>query len=465
MFLGHAGLLPGGEPQVAAIKLFHPHVSESSIAAEISALSVLRHAHILRLLDLATGPRNAPCLILQRLEPGGLPRLVAERQELEPGEAVTILAPLVDAVAAMHRAGVFHGRLGAQAVLFDSSGAPVLGGFGVAGSIASGDRPVTPALRDADTRMAGDRDALVALVGSVLGRVRGASALADDFVRWLGEKPCGDHDLVDLELRLFELAPPVPVRFDTDARLPAVPHRLDGAPHGTAPEVRTRPAGPPLFDGGLDRDGWRGVAALPPEIVGRLASLRTQAYANAPDWLLSAWAALRAFAGPVRRRVWIVGGIGFVAIASALVVAQLPTPGEASGAAPSAGEPTLAPPAPPAAVGPRDPIMAARQLIELRAKCLNDRSISCLDAVHAPASPAWQADAARIHGVQSGAELMPDSFGPTSSFILIDRMGDTVLLGLAPLPPETATASVLMIKTEAGWRFRSLLDGSSPPDG
>jgi hypothetical protein len=106
-------------------------------------------------------------------------------------------------------------------------------------------------------------------------------------------------------------------------------------------------------------------------------------------------------------------------------------------------------------------------LLERRQQCLAERSVACLDAVHQPDSAAWNADVSRITAVQSGGELPEESFAPGNA-TLIDRMGDTALLAIGPVgaePPTHATASVLIIRTEAGWRIRSLLEGSAPLGG
>src|SRR5690606_9178428 len=114
-----------------------------------------------------------------------------------------------------------------------------------------------------------------------------------------------------------------------------------------------------------------------------------------------------------------------------------------------------------------DPIAAVGELLTLRARCLHDRSILCLDSVHAADSAAWQADAERIRSVEDGSELSPDAFTPGNTASLVDRLGQTALVELATdaAGPTHTTASVLMIRTEAGWRFRSLVAGSAPVDG
>ena len=70
--------------------------------------------------------------------PVTLGELLRRRESIAPGEAVTILAPLVDAVRAAHLAGISHGGIAATAVSFAADGRPVLAGWSQAVAV---DRP------------------------------------------------------------------------------------------------------------------------------------------------------------------------------------------------------------------------------------------------------------------------------------------------------------------------------------
>jgi hypothetical protein len=210
--------------------------------------------------------------------------------------------------------------------------------------------------------------------------------------------------------------------------------------------------------------GWVGQLALPPELAAWLA----RQWDRAPVWLSSRLAMLQAAIRSIRRRVWVVATIGAFAVCAAFVLAHLPA-AEVTNAFQSDGwetkaEPT-APALPPFAAGQDDPVAATIALLEVRAACLRDRSIACLDAVHASGSSSWAADAARIHEIESGGELILDPFDNRGEVSLTDLMGDTALMAVGPPAThgtDTAAASVLIIRTEAGWRFRSLIVGSTP---
>ena len=141
-----------------------------------------------------------------------------------PGEAVTILAPLVEAVAELHRAGVAHGALRLSNVLFDEAGAPVLVGFGAAVLLgpAQGQNPhaiLTPAQLSENEAATADLKGLARLCRSVLENTLGVRSLsaAGALYECLDSASAHlDADAFPLELteRLFALAEPIAVRAE-----------------------------------------------------------------------------------------------------------------------------------------------------------------------------------------------------------------------------------------------------------
>jgi hypothetical protein len=467
VYLGHAAPTAGGEAELAAIKVFRAGVPEARIDSEITALSRLRNPHIVCLLDLATGPGDRPCLVLQRLGSGGLPTLLAGRRMLQLGEAVTILTPVVAAVAAMHREGVSHGGIGARSIFFDDSGAPVVAAFGSAACFASSGVGLSEAALDAEPLVLADRSAVLNLVKSVLGRSAGAEAVRAEFTRWLARQDEVMASPAELEQRIFELAEPLAVQFSDPQGSPSdqghpLPGRLmvagglanqEPLDHRDVGETHTAPSRPAGRAADL-------LSVLPPEFAGWIS----ERLAIAPDWLVSRATVLQGQLRSVRKSVWAIATVGLIAVIGAVVVAALPEKPDEPVPAARAESPA---PEVSEAIAGDDPIAAVHELLSLRARCLHDRSILCLDSVHAADSAAWQADAERIRTVGDGEELSPDAFPPGSTASLVDRLGQTALVELAAgaAAPTDTTASVLMIRTEAGWRFRSLVAGSAPVDG
>lgn len=385
-------------------------------AVEIEALARAAGDHVVGLDDVATDGVET-VLVLERLPNGTLAELLERRSGLDAGEAVTILAPIAATVDRIHTLGVAHGGLSLGAICFRDDGAPTLTGFGDA-ELFPADTPEV--VRETVVGVGADRAALAAIAEVVLGRVVGPAAQgARNLAAGLASTTPGD--LAD---RLFSLAAPTPVRFTDDDDVVAVrmgepqePEHIDDAPLAGLPAWLT--------------------ALLPEWLRERLAEPAARVLA-----LWSAWE-------PRRRRVVLAafaGGLGLV-VACALVPASpvasvaepTPTP-----IATSAAEPSL----------PDDPVEAAVVLLEHRERCLRDLSVLCLDEVVQPDSAAYAADVALIRGIQAGGEY-PDAEILDGNPVLVERLGDAALLDL---PPGSAPASVLLMRTENGWRIRQYVN-------
>lgn len=427
--LGAAGSGAHDAPAAtAAIKLYRPGIPAGRIDAEIEALGAVDHPHLLRLVDLATTDDRVPCLVLERCEPGGLARLVAEGHELSRGEAVTVLAPLVAAVAALHAAGYVHRDIRLTNVLFRDSGAPVLCGFGAAAPIAGARSPAGLAAND---DVLDDRRQLLLVVRAVLERVdEPVGAPLDE---WLGRHAVDSDDFCPrLEGALFDLAEPQPVRLRERAS-------ASGAAHVVRPQAR-----------------------LPAQEI-RVRSPVTHSVATAARWLLQQ-------ARGVRRRYWSIAvGVGVCLVVAAVAIPQHPGPRSGSERVQpsSAGSPTphaqATSPSVPDGTEPSDdaiegddPVAALVALLDERRRCVRELSVLCLDAVVQPASSALEGDSAVIRGLQAGGEQTPDATVEANGPVLVERLGDSALLDLGDVP-QTQPASALVMRGEAGWRIRDYL--------
>jgi hypothetical protein len=116
------------------------------------------------------------------------------------------------------------------------------------------------------------------------------------------------------------------------------------------------------------------------------------------------------------------------------------------------------------AIASMDPDAAAPALLRLRAACFQQADATCLESVDQRGSAAEDADRARIESRDAahagGAGLhQADHLDPAQ------RLGDTALIALhptgdgdAPTTPGRRPASLLVIRGEAGWRIRDLMD-------
>jgi len=437
VWLGHAAR---EQERSVAVKIFRAHVSSSEITRQLDALSRVSAPHLLRLLDV-TMVDGRPAMILQRLEPRGLVRRMSAARPLSAGEAVTVLAPLADAVATLHLTGVSHGSVGVGSVLFDDSGAPVLASFGSARVFA--DRP-SPARLDAEPSVLEDREALRGMTITLLRSVGGPrAALLSDWVER------AEPALPGLAERLFDLAPGEAIDVD-------------------------RPVEPV---GGLDAAPWRDLRAAAAterpasdhehasgdSVVGRSLGL--------PEWIERAiaespLATLRERTLPalarVRRPVWVAGGAGLAALVLAI---SLLAPGSSSGsAAPSA--PTPPAPAPSsserretdvsgqlaAAVSATDPVAAAEALVAQRQECFDQLSMDCMELVDQPDSAGWEADRAMLTDLRAGEVEAPAPTGERAT--LVQTLGDSAILTL-----DQGAATVLLVRSDGRWWLRDVMIG------
>jgi hypothetical protein len=166
------------------------------------ALAEVEHPHLVRVLQVL--PTREGVAVVQ--EPvavaGSLRRLLDLRGVLEPGEVVTLGLPLADALTALHRAGLTHGRLTAADVLLEASGRPVLTGAGVAGLLGSAGQPEDD-VRELAAVLLGP---LVQAPGHAASAVRLALSPA------LGTEAAGRPDAAALARALAAACAPVPLR-------------------------------------------------------------------------------------------------------------------------------------------------------------------------------------------------------------------------------------------------------------
>ncbi len=422
---------------------------------------------------------------MARLEQNGLAALLRQRSELSPGEAVTALVPLLGAVGSLHSLGYTHGAISALNVLFDDRGAPVLIGFGAASVVEipadAGraeqhmppvDTSLPPAILDADPGVQRDLSDLAVLVESVLSRVTeptGVLALRE-WVR-AEQKRAGSDFTAQLTGRLFQLGDAEPIRFVSET--PDVPRTF---PHASSVAV-----------GALGRSAL-GRSALSPSALGPPALASPQQawsgeqfgvgqVSTARDALVSLWGVVRAGLTRVRRRVWVIACCGLAAILVTVALSIADGEVDGTGVALTDDRQTLGETdsnttvdsgewglgSEDSAITGDDPVRALPRLLTQRERCISDLSLLCLERVHQATGAAFSADASYIRALRDGVDAPPESAllgsADLNQIRLMERLGDSALLSVgadAGSAPGEATASVLLIKTEAGWRIRSL---------
>lgn len=120
------------DDELVAVKLVAAQADDEALR-EYAMLQAAADEHVVTLHEsLEVDTDEGPCLalVLEYLAGGSLERVVAERGHLAPGESVTVIAPIAQAVAGLHDLGVVHGDLSPGNVLLDSTGRPVLADLG-----------------------------------------------------------------------------------------------------------------------------------------------------------------------------------------------------------------------------------------------------------------------------------------------------------------------------------------------
>ena len=135
--------------------------AEEAIRREVRILSVLDHEHLIRAHSVyrLSGGHVRPSgddngdrgetvgLMMDYAAGGSVGQLVAGRGTLGPGETVTVLTPIAQALAYLHGQGFTHGDVSPGNVLFTAHGKPLLADLGVARMVADAAGSPTPAPR------------------------------------------------------------------------------------------------------------------------------------------------------------------------------------------------------------------------------------------------------------------------------------------------------------------------------
>nr|WP_257910561.1 serine/threonine-protein kinase [Janibacter limosus] len=120
------------DDELVAVKLVAARADDEAVR-EYAMLRATADEHVVTLhetIEVDTDDGPAPAPVLEYLAGGSLERVVAERGHLTPGETATVIAPVAQAVTALHDLGIVHGDLSPGNVLLDSTGRPVLADLG-----------------------------------------------------------------------------------------------------------------------------------------------------------------------------------------------------------------------------------------------------------------------------------------------------------------------------------------------
>lgn len=492
IILGHAP--QGTTAGAVAIKVFRHGADPGSVEREIAALGGVPSGCFPRLIDVGTLADGRVVMVMERLGGGTVGSFLVRRSDhLHPGEAVTLIAPVVVALTAAHAKGFAHATLSPGTVTLDDDGRPVLTGLGGLRDLAPfGPRGIGPGetTNSRFDQIRADYSRLTVYMRAVFEQLDGTTSEArqsEFLAAWFEGAtaavpfhPCLD----ELERRLFEWAPAIPLRRDGDgygAR--DVPGRVVLPGVENLSEARPQGEGMPRADSGsVHRRAsvrrladWLAILHLPDDIastvvggldVSPLASIMTRA---------------RNRIIAKRRAVIVAGCVATATTVMALTLLQpAGPPGEqhgmpesrrpTAGAQPVSAEPFDAPDATArAAIAGDDPVAAVPHLLAARSACLAAARADCLAGSDQAGSPIMAADLYRDQNLKDGASLGEHTAYAGYTAVLIERTGNSALLALEPGADAgyNEPASLLVIKGEAGWRLREIfeaVDASSSPN-
>lgn len=412
-------------------------IDSAAIDGMRRAISALDRLHVVGLGGLldVVDDGGVPAVLVSYQRGRFISELLVTRASWRAGEAVSALLTLAEAVDRMHDAGVAHGAIGPGRVMFTGSGS-VLVDFDLAELFTPGAPEV---VREGVEAVVRDRDALRELAVEVLARVEGArAAAAQDLRAQLGEASSA-HLTSVLKSGLAQLAAATPVglhdpgeEFDAGRPTPQIDRT-----HLSDSTIRPGHAGA-RFWAGLHGD----------DLASRM---------------LSAWEALRAafMRMPSVRRRLVVGGGAAIGVAGILLAAIPPPHEEKSGrpadvpSAQASGEFDPDPEASSAAGSHDDPAAAVIALLLRREECFRELSVLCLDEVDQLGSAALASDRDALLDLREGREAAAPEVAAVRPRV-VERLGDSALVEVGD---ETAPASLLVMRSEAGWRIRDWVVG------
>jgi hypothetical protein len=471
-------LRPGAEPG-ARERMRH----------EAGLLASVHHPHLLRLravLELV----DDVVLVLDHAGGGSLERLLGARGSLSPGEVVTVLTPLAEALEELHRQGVVHGDVAPANVVIDRSGRPLLADLGIARVLGTPPDAVQgrmayldPAvLAGAAPAPSSDVYALAAIGSAALGGVgpdesRHGQALRHVLARILAAEAFLRPTAGELATAVYAACPPTPLEFSGGL--------TGGSSAGEQPTHRVRPAVPAPTEPPPARTRepspwWTGTAAGG-DRVGRWHRGPLLAVLAACSALALAalggitWAGLeRAGNGPVRAGPAPAGaghsvaGQGHAGPAGGTPNAEATEPAEPGGTA------SATPPEP-----RWDTVLADLDATRARAFLRGDAVL--LSSAYAPGSPAGDRDATSLAaladdaGSVEGLSLTPTTVTPlevgADQVVLrvIDTMAPHVLVQPGTGTRETRpgrgerTWTVVLHRAGAAWQIWDILAGDTWP--
>lgn len=489
--------------EAVAIKV--PHAGSEATdrlqsATERHVLTALRHEHLVPLRDVVPLADGRVATVFDLVDGASLRSMVDARGHLRPGETVTVLTPICDAVALLHRAGAIHGDISPGNVLVRANGRPLLADLGAARIAGSGSAVVGTTGFVAPEVLAGEVPSEatdVYALGALAWFCLTGNGAPDTPIR-LSPETIASHVGSELADVVGACIDPEPARRPRSERLAQLVFAATtaepievvvGADEASALTHRIRaaaassPQSPPVGRSGHARWG-AGVRSMRPAahwLVGAAAILLVL-LAALTGWL-TGWGSAQpvdAVRGP---RLTSPGPTPLEpsgATSPAASTASAPASGRASGSVPgraSAQAATMSGAAVDVTDDPQAPRTRAQSLMttlaERRTALLVRRDSMALGDVHVRDSPSWRADAGLLDVLTRGgqrydrlrvAAVEAEALSASADrAVLRSRVDLTAYEVVDELGGRTARPGVrgqmldfALVRTAAGWRVESI---------
>ncbi len=504
-----------GEP--VALKRLRPGGAardRERLRSEAALLAAFRHPNVIALRGVLGGA-DGLVLVLDLATGGSLAQLLSRRHRLRSGQVIGVFAPLADALAAAHGAGLLHGDVSPGNVLLHENGRPLLADLGTARLAGDDAAPahgtsgyVDPAVRaGAAPTSASDVYSLAAVaVRALIGRAITDGPWTDraqtlgvpsELVMALSEglqrDPARRPSAAEFATRLRAAGPtePVAALFGDVARAEpvrawlgdAVEEEPVAALFGDA--ARAEPVASRLGDAAeaepVSGSATGGVFAADGVFAGPAFDADTRQVPRPPRsvppvlprrWWAAPWRTARLAGVPpsarrpgrdaVRRLALVAAVVGLVAVAAAVWVATDPV---------LEGAPQSSP------QGPRTEQEWSGILADLDARreaAFARADVRALDGVYVTGSAPLVADAQAVRVLRAADATAPgvrhvirrvtvvESSGVRATLEVTDRLGAYRMVGPAGTTVRTVPARgdrtyrLELVRTPAGWRITAL---------
>src|SRR5690606_5771568 len=133
---------------VTVLDLDRTLAERRAVLDRIERLREVRHPHLASLVDVVALDGHRTALVATAVEGPTVGTVLAVRPRWPAGEVVTLVVPLADALASLHRAGLVHGDVTPENVVLGPGGHPVLVDVGGIATPGAGTRGFAPPGRD-----------------------------------------------------------------------------------------------------------------------------------------------------------------------------------------------------------------------------------------------------------------------------------------------------------------------------